>query len=151
MKLYSLVVLQYAQQGCVVCQQAKSKRRKFSSSQPVIIVPGQHRYIDAWGPDETPSLLHMNVYTIGFRDAVSDAIWLYHSKTKDAVLDCAKDLYERIIKPRRIAHDLKTFVIQSVNGEFKSNVVLDFLRSVGGERLTCCPHSPESYSKIEWI
>ena len=71
---------------CVLCQLAKSKRRMFSSSQPVINVPGQHWYMDVWGPDETPSLLHMNVHTIGFRDSMSDAIWLYHSKTKDAVL-----------------------------------------------------------------
>ena len=136
---------------CVVCQLAKSKRRTFSSSQPVITEPGQHWYMDVWGPDETPSLIHMNVYTIGFRDAMSDAIWLYHSKTKDAVLDCVKDLYDRVIKPRRIAHGLKTFIIQSDNGEFKSNAVLDYLRSVGGERLTCCAYSPESNSKIERI
>ena len=71
-------------------------------------------------PDETPSLLHTNVYTIGFRDAMSDAIWLYHSKTKGAVIDCVKDLYERVIKPRRIAHDLITCVVQSDNGQFKS-------------------------------
>ena len=82
---------------------------------------------------------------------MSDAIWLYNSKTNDAGLDCVKDLYERVIKPRRIAHDLKTFVAQSNNGEFKSNAVLEFLRSVGGERLTCCSYSPESNSKIERV
>ena len=81
---------------CVVCQLAKSKRRPFSSSQPVIAVSGQHLYMDVWGPDETPSLLHMNVYTIGFRDAMSNDIWLYHSKTKESVLDCIKDLYNRV-------------------------------------------------------
>ena len=32
------------------------------------------------------------------------------SQTKDAVLDCVKDLNERVINPRRIAHGLKTFV-----------------------------------------
>ena len=45
---------------CVVCQLAKSKRRTFSSSQPVITVPGQHWDLDVWGPDETPPILHMN-------------------------------------------------------------------------------------------
>ena len=95
----------------------------FSSSQPVIAVPGQHWYMDVWGPN-------VNVYTIGLRDAMSDAISLYQSNNKDAVLDCVDDLYDRVIKPRCIAHDLKTFVIQSDNAEFRSNAVLDFLRSV---------------------
>ena len=117
----------------------------------MINVPGQHWYIDVWGPDETPSLLHMTVYTIGFCDAMSDAIWLYHSRTKDAVLDCVRDLYERVIKPRRIAHNLKTLIVQLDNGEFKSNAVLEFLQSVGGERLTFRAYSPESKSKIERV
>ena len=108
---------------CVVCRLAKSKRRTFSSSQPVINVPGQHWYMNVWGPDKTPSLLQINVLNIGFRNAMSDAMWLYHCKRKDAVLDCVKYLYERVIKPRLIAHDLKTFVVQSDNGEFKSNAV----------------------------
>ena len=56
-----------------------------------------------------------------------------------------------MVKPRRIAHDLKTFVIQSDNGEFKLNAVLDFLTSVGGEHLTCCACSPESNSRSERI
>ena len=59
---------------CVVCQLAKSKRRTFSSTQPVTNVPVQHWYMDVWGPDKTPSLLHMNVYTTGFCDIMSDAI-----------------------------------------------------------------------------
>ena len=46
---------------------------------PLLNLPGQHWYMDAWGPDGTPSLLHMNVYSIGFRDAMSQAKWLYHS------------------------------------------------------------------------
>ena len=91
------------------------------------------------------------MYAIGFRDAMSNTNWLYHSKMKDAVLDSVKDLYERVSKPRRSAHDLKLFVVQSDNGEFKSNAVLEFLRSVGGERLTCCVYSPESDSKIKCI
>ena len=55
---------------------------------------------------------------------MTDAVWLFHSKTKDAVLDCVKDLYDRAIKLRRIAHDLKTFFVQADNCQSKSNAVL---------------------------
>ena len=58
--------------------------------------------MDVWGSDKIPSLLHINVNTFCFRDAMSNAIWLYHAKTKDAVLDCVKDLYERGVKPWHI-------------------------------------------------
>ena len=135
----------------VVTELAKFKRRTFSSSQPVINVPGQQWYIDVWGPDVTPSLLHMNVSTIGFRYSMSDAIWLYYSKTKDAVLDFVIDFYDRVNKTRRIAHYFKTVVVQSDNGEFKSNAVLDFLRSARGDHFTCIAYCPESKSKIEGV
>ena len=82
---------------------------------------------------------------------MSDAIWLYHVKSKDAVLDCLKDMYDKVIQPKRVNDGLKAFIIQSDNGEFKSNAVLEFLHSVGGERLTCCAYSPETMAKIERI
>ncbi len=72
-------------------------------------------------------------------------------KTKDAVLDCVKHLYDNVIIKRRIAHGLKDFTIQSDNGEFKSEAVLKFLLSVGGSRLTCCAYAPETQSAIERI
>ena len=134
---------------CVVCQLAKSKRRPFSHSIPKFTQQAQHWFMDVWGPNETPSLLYMNVYTVGFRDAMSGALWIFHTRTKDAVLDCVKALYSKVIQPRRVSHGLTSFVIQSDNGEFKSNAVLDFLRYVGGDRLTCCAYSPETMGKIE--
>ena len=72
-------------------------------------------------------------------------------KTKDAVLDCVKHLYDNVIIKRRIAHGLKDFTVQSDNGEFKSEAVLKFLLSVGGNRLTCCAYAPETQSAIERI
>ena len=70
---------------CVVCQLAKSKRRVFSRKQPVITYPGQHWYMDVWSPDDTPSLLNSNIYTVRFWDAMSDVIWLYLVKSKESV------------------------------------------------------------------
>ena len=46
---------------------------------------------------------------------------------------------------------MKTFVIHSDNGEFKSDAILDFMRSVESKRVTCCASSPESNSRIERI
>ena len=43
------------------------------------------------------------------------------------MLECIKDMYDRIIVKRRITHNLKDFVVQSDNGEFKSEAVLKFL------------------------
>ena len=113
----------------------------------MITYPGHHWYTDSWGPDDTPSLLNLSIYTVGFRDAMSYAIWLYDVKSKETVLDCLKDVYDKVIQPKRVYDGLKAFTIQSDNGEFMSNAVLDFLHSVGGERLTCCASSPEAIKK----
>ena len=51
-----------------------------------------------------------------------------------------------IIVKRRVTHNLREFVIQSDNGEFKSDAVMKYLLSVGGTRLTCCAYSPETQS-----
>ena len=67
------------------------------------------------------------------------------------VLDCVKDLYERVIVKRRVSYKLTDFVVQSDNGEFKSESMLKILLSVGGNRLTCCAYSPETQSAIERI
>ena len=67
------------------------------------------------------------------------------------MLECVKDLYERVIVKCRVASNLKTFIVQSDNGEFKSDKVLSFLLSVGGDRLTCCAYSPETQGSIERI
>ena len=40
-------------------------------------------------------------------------------------------------------------MIQSDNGEFKSDQILEFLHSVGGERRTCCAYTPEIMAFIE--
>ena len=62
---------------------------------------------------------------------MSDAIWLYHSKPKVAVLDCVKDLYDRVIKPRRIAHDMKLFIIPADNEDVVSyNAMLTKVKAV---------------------
>ena len=46
---------------------------------------------------------------------------------------------------------MRDFVVQSDNGEFKSDSVLKFLLSVGGNRLTCCAYAPETQAAIERI
>ena len=94
---------------CVVRQLAKSKRSGFSGKQPVITYPGQHWYMDVWGPDDIPLLLNLHIYTVGFRDEMSDAIRLYHVKSKDAVLDCLKDMYDKVIQPKRVNDGFKAF------------------------------------------
>ena len=67
------------------------------------------------------------------------------------MLECVRDLYDRVIVKRRVTHKLKDFIVQSDNGEFKSDAVLRFLLSVGGNRLTCCAYSPETQAAIERI
>ena len=94
--------------------------------------------MDVWGPDDTPSLLNLNI---------SHETWLCHIKSKDAVLDCLNDMYDKVILLKRVNDGLKAFIIQSNNGEFKSNAMLEFLHSVGGERLACCAYSPEAMAK----
>ena len=42
------------------------------------------------------------------------------------MLECVKDLYDRVIAKRRVTHNLKDFTVQSDNGEFKSDAVLKF-------------------------
>ena len=54
-----------------------------------------------------------------------------------------------MIVNRRLNHGLKEFVVQSDNGEFVSNNILSFLKSVGGDRRTCCSYTPEIQAFIE--
>ena len=57
--------------------------------------------------------------------------------------------YSSVIAKRRISHQLKDFVIQSDNGEFKSDAILNYLNSVGGSRRTGCAYTPEIMAFIE--
>ena len=60
-----------------------------------------------------------------------------------------KHFFESVISKRRASHGLKSFVIQSDNGEFKSDAILSYLHSVGGDRRTCCAYTPEIMAFIE--
>ena len=65
------------------------------------------------------------------------------------MLECIKLFYSDVIVNRRLNHGLKEFVVQSDNGEFASDSVLEFLKSVGGDRRTCCAYTPEIMAFIE--
>ena len=56
---------------CVVCQLAKSQRRQFSKPLHPVYVPGQHTYLDLYGPIECASLIDGSLYCAGFIDAFS--------------------------------------------------------------------------------
>ena len=56
-----------------------------------------------------------------------------------------------MIVNRRVNRVLKDFVIQSDNGEAKSNKVIQVLQANGGTLLTSCSYSPETNSKIERV
>ena len=56
---------------CSSCGLAKSKRSSHTGTLRVPTQPGALVYIDVWGPNETPSLLNENKYTIGIIDATS--------------------------------------------------------------------------------
>ena len=137
--------------SCVVCAMSGSERRSFAGPLRPVTEPGAHWYMDVWGPAEHPSLLYQNAYMVGLKDAATKYLLLYFVRNKSMVLDCVKDLYERVIVKRRVSYKLTDFVVQSDNGEFKSESVLKFLLSVGGNRLTCCAYSPETQSAIERI
>ena len=54
-----------------------------------------------------------------------------------------------MIAKRRASHGLKEFVLQSDNGECRSDAVQSYLNSVGGELRTCCAYTPEIMAFIE--
>ena len=56
---------------CVVCQLAKSQRRTFNNPLRPVYVPGQHTYLDLYGPIECESLIDGSLYCAGFIDAFS--------------------------------------------------------------------------------
>ena len=64
-------------------------------------------------------------------------------------MECLQHFYETVIAKRRASHGLKEFVVQSDNGEFKSDAILRYLHSVGGDRRTCCAYTPEVMAFIE--
>ena len=57
--------------------------------------------------------------------------------------------HNNVIVNRRVNHGLREYVVQSDNGEFVSDNILSFLKSVGGERRTCCSYTPEIQAFIE--
>jgi hypothetical protein len=138
---------------CVACALAKSKRQSHTGRIRVPLQPGSMFYVDVWGPCEVASLLNENVYTIGFIDAATKRAWLYQRKRKSDILECIKDFYENVIAKRRASHGLKDFVLQSDNGECKSNEICKYLKSIGGELRTCCAYTPEIMAFIErlWV
>ena len=109
---------------CVACALAKSKRKAHTGRITTPITAGSLIYVDVWGPCDTVSLLNENVYTIGFIDAATKKAWLYQRKKKSDILDCLKHFYETVIVKRRASHGLQEFVVQSDNGEFKSDAIL---------------------------
>ena len=56
---------------CVVCQFAKSQSRTFNNPLRPVYVPGQHTYLDLYGPIECESLIDGSLYCAGFIDAFS--------------------------------------------------------------------------------
>ena len=56
---------------CVICQLSKSTRRSFTSPLRTPLAPGQHVYLDLFGPVDTPSLINGNTYVAGFIDGYS--------------------------------------------------------------------------------
>jgi hypothetical protein len=56
---------------CVVCQLSKSQRRQFNKPLHPVYVPGQHTYLDLYGPLESESLIDGSLYCAGFIDAFS--------------------------------------------------------------------------------
>ena len=134
---------------CIACALAKSKRQPDSGRIRVPLEPGSLTYVDVWGPCEVSSLIHENQYTIGFIDAATKRAWLYQSKKKSDILDCIKDYYVHVIAKRRVSHGLKEFIIQSDNGECRSDKIIEYLNSVGGDLWTCCAYTPEIMAFIE--
>ena len=134
---------------CVACSMAKSKRAAHTKKIVTPLEPGSLFYVDVWGPSEVVSLINENVYTIGFIDAATKRAWLYQRKKKSDILDCLNHFYETVVVKRRVSHGLKDFIVQSDNGEFKSDAILKYLHSVGGERRTCCAYTPEIMAFIE--
>ena len=62
---------EHCTEPCVVCRLAKSQRRQFSRPLHQVFVPGQHTYVDLWGPCDTPSLIDENLYAVGMIDGFS--------------------------------------------------------------------------------
>ena len=59
---------------CVVCALGKSKRRSFSNPFRRVTVPGEHWFMDVWGPAETPALITQHTYAVGFIDAATKCL-----------------------------------------------------------------------------
>ena len=83
------------------------------------------------GTHTTPSLIGENIYTIGFIEAKSRKVILFHTKKKSDILACIKAIVEKEIAHLRATTELKSFIIQADNGEAKSKSIMDYLATVG--------------------
>ena len=127
----------------------KSTRSSFKGKIRTPSVVGAMWYVDVWGPDEVPSLKFGNVYIIGFIEAVSKKAFVYFSSRK-VVFDQTKHLVESeipVLKNR--FKDLGDFIMQSDNGEFRSNIIESFINEKGGKVFHSCSYTPETQAIIE--
>jgi hypothetical protein len=138
-----------------MCRQAKGTRNSFTGTVARPQVLGKQWYADVKGPFTMPSLINENKYVFGIIEGNSRYLIQYYLKEKSDVHKCLRLWYEAYIAPLRLTlsnpENLRHIFINTDMGECTSNATITFLRSVGIELTTTCPHTPEQNMVIERV
>ena len=141
--------------NCRMCRQAKGTRNSFTGTVARPQVLGKQWYADVKGPFEMPSLLNENKYVFGIIEGKSRYLIQYYIKEKSEVHKCLRLWYESYIVPLRLTQSnedsLRHIFLNTDMGESTSNATINFLRGVGIELTTTCPHTPEQNMIIERV
>ena len=128
-----------------MCRQAKGTRNSFTGTVARPQVLGKQWYADVKGPFTMPSLINENKYVFGIIEGNSRYLIQYYLKEKS----------DEYIAPLRLTlsnpENLRHILLNTDMGECTSNATITFLRSVGIELTTTCPHTPEQNMIIERV
>ena len=102
-----------------------------------------------------PSLINENKYVFGIIEGKTRLLIQYYLKEKSEVHKCLRNWYQEYIVPLRLTQSdqetLRHIFINTDMGESASNATISFLKSVGIELTTTCPHTPEQNMVIERV
>jgi hypothetical protein len=133
--------------SCPYCLLARGTRASFKGHTPRPEQKGSHFYVDLWGPNEEASF-NGGIYVLGIIEATTNFVWIYVTATKHIENEVKHWLDSNIPKMRAL-HNTKTFVMQSDNGEFRSDKITSMIEALGGSLVTTAPYAPDTNARIE--
>ena len=128
---------------CSACQQGKSHRLLFSSSQSISTHPFELIFSDVWGPSPIMST-NGNKYYVSFIDHFSKYTWLFPIPAKSSVMQifCS---FQKLVE-RQFNCKIKS-IQTDWGGEYRS--LHTYFANIGIRHRITCPHTSQQNGSVE--